>query len=64
MIGFHSTIDRPDSVSRVAPPTIRVRKIIAAAASSQQPHRHAVGFRTLWPARVIVVCLQGLARTI
>ena len=34
MIGFHSTIDRPDSVKRVAPPTIKVRKIIAAAASS------------------------------
>ena len=34
VIGFHSTIDRPDSVNRVAPPTIKVRKIIAAAASS------------------------------
>src|SRR6476620_10024542 len=34
VIGFHSTIDRPDSVKRVAPPTIKVRKIIAAAMSS------------------------------
>ena len=32
--GFHSTIERPDSVSRVAPPTTSVRKIIAATASS------------------------------
>ena len=34
--GFHSTIERPDSVSLVAPPTKSVRKIIAAAAISQR----------------------------
>ena len=34
VIGFHSVIDRPDSVSRVAPPTTSVRKIIAATAQS------------------------------
>ena len=40
--GFHSTIERPDSVNRVAPPTMSVRKIIAAAASSQKPNRARV----------------------
>src|SRR5689334_8475264 len=33
--GFHSTIDNPDSVSRVAPPTTTIRKISPATASSQ-----------------------------
>src|SRR5215471_5539861 len=33
--GFHSTIDRPDSVSRVAPPTVSVTNIKAATANSQ-----------------------------
>ena len=32
--GFHSTIDKPDSVSRVAPPTSSVTNISAATASS------------------------------
>src|SRR5205809_6394996 len=32
--GFHSTIESPDSVSRVAPPTTRVTAISAATASS------------------------------
>src|SRR5712691_2371288 len=32
--GFHSTIDRPDSVSRVAPPTTTVTNISAATARS------------------------------
>src|SRR5258708_8502737 len=32
--GFHSTIDRPDSVSRVAPPTTTVTNIRAATATS------------------------------
>src|SRR5215467_12773211 len=32
--GFHSTIERPDSVSRVAPPTTTVTNIRAATASS------------------------------
>ena len=32
--GFHSTIERPDSVSRVAPPTVTVTKIRVATASS------------------------------
>jgi hypothetical protein len=34
VIGFHSTMDRPDSVNRVAPPTTRVKKIIAAVTSN------------------------------
>src|SRR5436190_5978547 len=33
--GFHSTIERPDSVSRVAPPTVSVTNIKAAIANSQ-----------------------------
>src|SRR5215475_8035827 len=32
--GFHSTIDKPDSVSRVAPPTTTVTNIRAATASN------------------------------
>src|SRR5581483_1538346 len=32
--GFHSTIDRPDSVNRVAPPTTSVATIIAAETRS------------------------------
>src|SRR6185437_14330257 len=34
--GFHSTIERPDSVSRVAPPMMSVAKIMAAAQNSQR----------------------------
>src|SRR5262249_16065415 len=33
--GCHSVIDRPDSVSRVAPPTTTIAKISAATATSQ-----------------------------
>src|SRR6516164_7297067 len=33
--GFHWTIERPDSVSRVAPPTITVTNMRHATASSQ-----------------------------
>src|SRR5215469_11949230 len=36
MTGFHSVIDRPDSVSRVIPPTTTIRKI-----NAQQPKSHA-----------------------
>lgn len=32
---FHSVIDRPDSVSRVMPPTITISMISAATANSQ-----------------------------
>jgi hypothetical protein len=32
--GFHSTMESPDSVSRVAPPITKVAKIIAATTSS------------------------------
>ena len=34
MIGFHSVIDRPEPVSRVAPPTLTSRNTSAATASS------------------------------
>ena len=33
-IGFHSVIDRPEPVSRVAPPTLTIRNTSAATASS------------------------------
>ena len=33
--GFHSVIDRPDSVRRVMPPTTTIAKTSAATASSQ-----------------------------
>ncbi len=36
VIGFHSVIDRPDSVSRTAPPTITIRKTSAATLHSQR----------------------------
>ncbi len=35
MIGFHSVIDRPEPVRRVAPPTLTSRKTSAATVSSQ-----------------------------
>jgi hypothetical protein len=35
VIGFHSVIDRPDSVSRTAPPTITMRKTSTATVQSQ-----------------------------
>jgi hypothetical protein len=33
--GFHSVIDKPEPVSRVAPPTATMRNTSAATASSQ-----------------------------
>jgi hypothetical protein len=36
LTGCHSVIDRPDSVSRVAPPTSTMAKISAATAMSQR----------------------------
>ena len=35
LIGFHSVIDRPDSVSRVAPPTTTIARIRSATIQSQ-----------------------------
>src|ERR1041385_6482303 len=52
--GFHSTIERPDSVSRVAPPTISVRKIIAAAHSS---HSRTAPSRTFEVSDTLVIAL-------
>ena len=34
MIGFHSVIERPDSVRRVTPPTTTIRNIMAQQTSS------------------------------
>jgi hypothetical protein len=42
--GFHCVIERPDSVSRVAPPTSTITKIGAATANSQK-RRHVAGRR-------------------
>jgi hypothetical protein len=36
LIGFHSVIDRPDSVSRVIPPTTTINTTRAATTSSQR----------------------------
>ena len=36
--GFHCVIDRPDSVSRVAPPTITIAKISAAVSNEPAAH--------------------------
>src|SRR6476469_2481147 len=54
--GFHSTIESPDSVSRVAPPTINVSNIIAADTSS---HSRTGRKRTL--DAVIGSCIVLLA---
>ena len=35
LIGFHSVMERPDSVSLVAPPTITIKKTRAARLQSQ-----------------------------
>jgi hypothetical protein len=35
LTGFHSTIESPDSVSRVAPPTSTMAAIISAIVTSQ-----------------------------
>jgi hypothetical protein len=63
VIGFHSTMDSPDSVNRVAPPTISVKKIIAAAASSQSRTARRSMFDTL-AVSGMSACLQEVARTI
>jgi hypothetical protein len=38
-MGFHSVIDRPESVSRVAPPTTTMPNTIKAVTSSQRATR-------------------------
>ena len=37
--GFHCVIDSPDSVSRVAPPTITIAKISAAVSTEPAAHQ-------------------------
>src|SRR6478735_1244867 len=54
--GFHSTIESPDSVSRVAPPTINVSNIIAAEISS-----HSRTGRKLALVALIGSCIVLLA---
>ena len=41
--GFHSTIERPEPVSRVAPPTTRVTNISAATVNSHSRTARRVG---------------------
>ena len=62
--GFHSTIERPDSVSLVAPPTISVTNISAATASSHSlmARRRTSGDGAMWVIRDH--SLAGDARTI
>ena len=50
--GFHSVIDRPDSVSRVAPPTTTIRNTSAATLQSQcatAPPRPRTWAAAIWP---------------
>src|SRR5690242_9114505 len=54
--GFHSTIESPDSVSRVAPPTISVSNIIVADKSS-----HSRTGRKRTPDALIGSCIVLLA---
>ena len=46
MIGFHSVMERPELVRRVAPPTMTVATTMAATSQSQ-PATHARGPRCL-----------------
>ncbi len=60
MIGFHSTMDNPDSVSRVAPPTISVPTISAATTISQRRTARSRGVLAVvlsrLPERVMSIC--------
>src|SRR5262245_25612723 len=64
--GFHSTIERPDSVSRVAPPTTTVTTISAATASSHglTARRRAGADGGTLAIRVADTALLVAARTI
>src|SRR4051812_7014003 len=57
--GFHSTIERPDSVSRVAPPTSTIAKMSAATAYS---HSRIARWRR--SIRSMFLVLREAARTI
>lgn len=61
VIGFHSTMERPDSVNRVAPPTTRVKKIIAAVASSHSRTARRLSLEAL-TVPDIRICLQEVPR--
>ena len=63
MTGFHSTIDRPDSVSRVAPPTTTVTTIRAATTSSHTRMARRAGAED-GAGLVMHPSLAGTARTI
>jgi hypothetical protein len=64
--GFHSTIERPDSVSRVAPPTTTVTTISAATAKSHSltARRCADAGGGTLAMRMRIVRLLATARTI
>ena len=56
MTGFHSVIDRPESVSRVIPPTTTIRNI-----NAQQPNSHAATARRRSSARAVCDCAMAIA---
>src|SRR5215831_8415703 len=63
--GFHSTIESPDSVSRVAPPTSTMANTSAATHHSHTPMVRAVGAGLLAPAPDNGLCsLDGCHRTV
>src|SRR5262249_36406485 len=61
--GFHSTIDSPDPVSRVVPPTTKVANIRAATASSHS----RTARRRVWADGVRLLmafaCRQGMGNS-
>src|SRR5579871_6489338 len=64
--GFHSTIERPDSVSLVAPPTITMANTRAATHHSQRPTARAAEglLAPLCAANVSSRALDGCDRTV
>src|SRR6266849_1733730 len=64
--GFHSTIESPDSVSRVAPPTDTIANTNPATHHSHTPMARAagVGFGVPAPAPDNASCVLGCHRTV
>src|SRR6476660_4029029 len=57
--GFHSTIESPYSVSRVAPPTINVSNIIAAEISSHSRTGRKLAFVALIGSCIVLLAGDG-----
>src|SRR5215467_3412786 len=63
--GFHSTIESPDSVSRVAPPTNTIANTSPATHHSHTPTARAAGAGCRVPAPDNISCvLDGCHRTV